>query len=107
MARRTPPPAEAAVPSAAYTFTVRTQYANRPGMLGRIASLIGEHGGDIGAIDIVESRRERIVRDFTIAALNDTVAQSIVTALRRAGVRVFSEEQIEEADAIVESRGKR
>ncbi len=85
MARRTPPPAEAAVPSAAYTFTVRTQYANRPGMLGRIASLIGEHGGDIGAIDIVESRRERIVRDFTIAALNDTVAQSIVTALRRAG----------------------
>ncbi len=28
-------------------------------------------------------------------------------ALRRAGVRVFSEEQIEEADAIVESRGKR
>ena len=90
MARYTAP-ADAPVPGAAYTFTVRTQYANKPGMLGRIASLIGEHGGDIGAIDIVESGRERITRDFTISALNDAVAESIVTALRRAaGVAVRS-----------------
>jgi len=85
------PPADAPVPGAAYTFTVRAQYANKPGMLGRIASLIGERGGDIGAIDIVESGRERITRDFTISALNDTVAESIVKALRAAtGVSVRS-----------------
>jgi malate dehydrogenase (oxaloacetate-decarboxylating) len=51
-------------------------------MLGRIASAIGERGGDIGAIDIVESGSDRIMRDFTVAALNDGIAHEIVEGLR-------------------------
>ncbi|HET6616042.1 MAG TPA: malic enzyme-like NAD(P)-binding protein, partial [Dehalococcoidia bacterium] len=51
-------------------------------MLGRIASTIGAHGGDMGAIDIVESARDRIIRDFTVAALNDGVAHEVVEAVR-------------------------
>jgi malate dehydrogenase (oxaloacetate-decarboxylating) len=37
-------------------------------MLGKITSAIGEAGGDIGAIDIVQSSRETMVRDITVAA---------------------------------------
>ena len=76
-------------PSASYSFTVRLQIANRPGMLGRVASAIGGAGGDIGAVDLVESTRERIVRDITIKARDSVHGQQIVSRLRRvAGVRV-------------------
>src|SRR5439155_1048113 len=46
-------PATMKTPSASYSFTIRLQIANRPGMLGRVASAIGEAGGDIGAVDLV------------------------------------------------------
>ena len=35
-------------PSASYSFTIRCAITNRPGMLGRLTSRIGEVGGDIG-----------------------------------------------------------
>ena len=43
--------------SIGYTVTIRAAYPNRVGMLGKITSTIGEVGGDISAVDIVESRR--------------------------------------------------
>jgi malate dehydrogenase (oxaloacetate-decarboxylating) len=79
------------VPSASYSLTVRLQIANRPGMLGRVAMSIGEAGGDIGAVDIVESTRERIQRDITIAARDSGHGQQIVNRLKRlAGVRIVN-----------------
>ena len=60
-------------------------------MLGRVTSAIGEAGGDIGAVDIVELLRDVIVRDFTINARDDRHGQDIVAALRRVdGVRVIN-----------------
>src|SRR3990172_9114430 len=47
------------VPVAGYTITVRAQYPNKPGMLGRLATTIGEAGGDIGAVDIVRTNSTR------------------------------------------------
>src|SRR5947209_14674049 len=76
-------------PSASYGFTVRLQIANRPGMLGRVASAIGEAGGDIGAVDLVETTRERTLRDITVKARDSVHAQQIVSRLRHvAGVRI-------------------
>src|SRR6185295_15384315 len=76
-------------PSASYSFIVRLQIANRPGMLGRVASAIGDAGGDIGAVDLVETTRERTERDITVKARDSVHAQQIVTRLRRvAGIRV-------------------
>ncbi len=46
-------------PSASYSLTVRVEIRNRPGMLGRVTSAIGDAGGDIGAVDIVELLRDR------------------------------------------------
>ncbi len=78
-------------PSASYSLTVRLQIANRPGMLGRVAMSIGEAGGDIGAVDIVESTRERIQRDITINARDSVHGQQIVNRLKRlAGVRIVN-----------------
>src|SRR5213080_2188297 len=82
-------PATMKTPSASYSFTIRLQIANRPGMLGRVASAIGEAGGDIGAVDLVETTRERTERDITVKARDSVHAQQIVTRLRHiAGVRV-------------------
>src|SRR5881409_3711146 len=82
-------PATMKTPSASYSFTIRLQIANRPGRLGRVASAIGEAGGDIGAVDLVETTRERTERDITVKARDSVHAQRIVSRLRHiAGVRV-------------------
>jgi malate dehydrogenase (oxaloacetate-decarboxylating) len=79
----------AIAPSASYSLTVRLEIKNRPGMLGRVASAIGEAGGDIGAVDLVESQRERVIRDITIKARDSIHGQQIVNRLRRLpGARV-------------------
>jgi malate dehydrogenase (oxaloacetate-decarboxylating) len=78
-------------PSASYSVTVRLAITNRPGMLGRVAMTIGDAGGDIGAVDLVESTRERIVRDITINSRDSDHGQQIVNRLKRvAGVRVVN-----------------
>src|SRR5947209_3366229 len=78
-------------PSASYSLTVRLAIQNRPGMLGRVAMAIGEAGGDIGAVDLVESGRDRIVRDITINARDSNHGQQIVAQVKRtAGVRVVN-----------------
>ncbi|HEY7650020.1 MAG TPA: ACT domain-containing protein, partial [Methylomirabilota bacterium] len=81
----------AVAPSASYSITVRLAIRNRPGMLGRVASVIGEAGGDIGAVDLVESGRERVIRDMTIKARDSHHGQEIVNRLKHvAGVRVVN-----------------
>ena len=60
-------------------------------MLGRVAMAIGDAGGDIGAVDLVESTRERIVRDITISSRDSDHGQQIVNRLRHlTGVRVVN-----------------
>jgi malate dehydrogenase (oxaloacetate-decarboxylating) len=81
----------AVTPSASYSLTVRLAITNRPGMLGRVASAIGDTGGDIGAVDLVESSRERVVRDITIKARDSEHGQRIVAGVRAiVGVRVVN-----------------
>jgi malate dehydrogenase (oxaloacetate-decarboxylating) len=81
----------ALTPSASYSLTIRAAIKNRPGMLGRLTSAIGEAGGDIRAVDLVELVKDIIVRDFTINARDELHGQAIVTAIRRVeGIRVVS-----------------
>ncbi len=81
----------AVAPSASYSLTIRLQIRNRPGMLGRVASAIGEAGGDIGAVDLVESSGKAILRDITIKARDSDHGQQIVNRLKHVpGVRVVN-----------------
>ena len=60
-------------------------------MLGRIASAIGEAGGDMGGIDIVQVRKDSMQRDFTVAVRDEAHAHDIAQALRKIpGVHVRS-----------------
>ena len=78
-------------PSASYSLTVRVAIQNRPGMLGKVASAIGDAGGDIGAVDLVESQRSNIIRDITINARDSLHGTHIVDRLKRVpGVRVIN-----------------
>jgi malate dehydrogenase (oxaloacetate-decarboxylating) len=78
-------------PSASYSLTARVAIQNRPGMLGKVASAIGDAGGDIGAVDLVESRRDEILRDITISARDSAHGAQIVSRLKHVpGVRVVN-----------------
>src|SRR6184192_3490103 len=73
----------AVAPSASYSFTVRMGILNRPGMLGRVTSVIGKAGGDIGAVDLVEMTGDRVFRDMTIKARDSEHGQRIIDKLRK------------------------
>jgi malate dehydrogenase (oxaloacetate-decarboxylating) len=69
-------------PSPSYSLTLRIEYENKVGTLGRITSVIGESGGDIGAIDIVKTTRQTITRDITFSAADEKHGAAIITAVR-------------------------
>src|SRR5258708_36276807 len=78
-------------PSASYSLTVRVAIQNRPRMLGRVAMAIGDAGGDIRAVDLVESSLEHMIRDITINARDrGHGAQIVYRSKHVAGVCVFS-----------------
>jgi malate dehydrogenase (oxaloacetate-decarboxylating) len=53
-------------PSAQYSLTLRVEIDHRPGMLGKVASAIGEAGGTIGAVDLVQVDGAHTIRDITV-----------------------------------------
>ena len=56
----------ATTPSAQYSLTLRVEIDHLPGMLGKVASAIGEAGGTIGAVDLVQVEGAHTVRDITV-----------------------------------------
>jgi malate dehydrogenase (oxaloacetate-decarboxylating) len=70
------------VPSAQYSLTIRLEIADRPGMLGRVASAIGQAGASIGSIDLVEVKQGVLLRDITVVAAGSEEWDGIVGALR-------------------------
>jgi malate dehydrogenase (oxaloacetate-decarboxylating) len=83
--------AAAETPIARYSLTMRVELPNRVGELGRVTSCIGEAGGDIGAVDLVETGPEKNIRDITVGAADSGHGRGIVQAVGRLpGVRVIS-----------------
>jgi len=56
----------ATTPSAQYSLTLRVEIDHLPGMLGKVASAIGEAGGTIGAVDLVAVDASHTIRDITV-----------------------------------------
>ena len=69
-----------ATPSASYSVTLRIEYPNRTGSLGKVLTTIGEAGGDIGAVDIVR-QGERSIRDVTVNARDSDHGQQLAVAI--------------------------
>jgi len=68
--------------SAQYSITLRINYPRAPGRIARIAATIGELGGVIGAIDLVQVQGARSVRDYTVECSSHAHAQRIIDTLR-------------------------
>jgi len=60
---------------------MRVVLRDQPGMLGRVATAIGDAGGDIAALDIAEVRDASIVRDVTVHASDEGHVQRIRNAV--------------------------
>ena len=69
-------------PNASYSVTVRVEFPNEPGMLGRLTSEIGRLGGDIGAVDLVSVGQGLMARDLTINCRDDEHVSDLVRAIR-------------------------
>jgi malate dehydrogenase (oxaloacetate-decarboxylating) len=72
-----------ALPSVSYSFTIRLSYPNSTGMFARIVSTIGQHGGDLGAVDIVTADAKAMTRDITVRARDGAHQDEIVSSVRR------------------------
>ena len=68
-------------PSAAYSICIRVETENRPGGLGRIATAIGDAGGNIAGLEIVEASEGRMVRDVIVLTASEDHAASIRSAV--------------------------
>src|SRR5262245_66033861 len=68
--------------SASYAITVRLYAAPSPTAVGRIATAVGAAGGLVTAIDVSESRHDRITVDVTCSAANGEHAQELVEAIQ-------------------------
>ena len=71
-------------------FLLRVELPDVPGSLGRVATAIGEAGGDIEAIEIVEKRDDCAVDDVLLEMHGGAMPDSIVSACNALdGVRVM------------------
>ncbi len=70
-------------PSPSYSIVMRVELLNKPGMLGKVTSVIGKGGGDIGAIDIVGFEKDRIIRDIVVSVSNVEAGQKIVDRVKQ------------------------
>ena len=78
-------------PSPSYAATLRLQIRNKPGMLGKITSIIGRIGGDIGAVDIVSASHSALVRDITVNARDERHTREIIKKIKSlSGVRLLN-----------------
>jgi malate dehydrogenase (oxaloacetate-decarboxylating) len=68
-------------PSAGYALRLRLALENVPGTLGRLATAIGEAGGDIEAVDLVEHRGNQVVRELLVKVRDVEHGQMIVGAV--------------------------
>ena len=78
-------------PSASYSITMRLEIHNKPGMLGKTTTAIGEAGGDIRAVDIAGFTKDTIIRDITVNARDDKHGREIVDHVKKLdGIHVVS-----------------
>jgi malate dehydrogenase (oxaloacetate-decarboxylating) len=67
--------------SAQFSLVLRVRIAHRPGMLGRVATAIGEAGGTIGSVDLVSIEGDELLRDITVDAADEEHGRTIAAAI--------------------------
>src|SRR3954453_6474386 len=76
-------------PSPQFSLILRVELERGLDVIGRVTSAIGDAGGSIGAIDIVESGPHSSVREFTVDTTDREHGEAVVHAIDSvAGARV-------------------
>ncbi len=70
-----------ATPSAQYRLTIRVKLDDSQGILGLLTTAIGEAGGIVGAVDLVESDGSYSLRDIVVDASGRKHWQQILAAI--------------------------
>ena len=65
-----------------HSLTIRVRAERRPGMLARIATVIGETGGLVGSIPIVKVEKNHTVRDIDIYCSGENHEQRAIEAVK-------------------------
>ena len=68
-------------PVSNYPLLLRLRIANEPGNIGKITTLMGEGGANIGPIEIVETAADVIVREFRVYCRDQAHARQIVVSV--------------------------
>ncbi len=71
----------APVLTSAYRVVLRLGVENRPGRFAEVARAIGEQGGSLGVIDLVESTPTVMVRDVTVDMPDEQSAARLATTI--------------------------
>ncbi len=72
-------------PAISLTLVLRIEMPNEPGAFGVLANAIGDAGGAISAVDMNTVGRTKVVRDVTIGAPSDAVANDVRAAIEAIG----------------------
>ena len=70
-----------ATPSAQYRLTIRVKLDDRHGVLGETTSAIGDAGGIVGAVDVVETDAAGSLRDVVVDATGQEHWEHILAAI--------------------------
>jgi malate dehydrogenase (oxaloacetate-decarboxylating) len=71
-----------ATPTAAYSIRLRVRLDNRPGTLGRLATAIGEAGGNITAIGGFDARGAHLDEDVLVNCSSEDHIERVTAAVR-------------------------
>ncbi|CAB3389698.1 MULTISPECIES: NAD-dependent malic enzyme [Kyrpidia] len=78
-------------PTAGLSLILRLELQNSTATFGRLASTIGEAGGDIIAVDLISAGKETVVRDITVNVYDQAHGKKLVAALAALpGVKVIN-----------------
>jgi malate dehydrogenase (oxaloacetate-decarboxylating) len=74
--------ASRALPSAGFSITIRVAVTADASAIGRLTTCVGEAGGIVTALDVVDSDPVSVIADLTCDTADSTHAEQVVAALR-------------------------
>src|SRR3954447_5965853 len=79
-----------ATPSAQFSLRLRVEMPRGPGSIGRVATVVGDMGGTIGSIEVIEAGQADAVRDIIVDCTGAEHGATIIAALEELeGVRMI------------------
>ena len=78
-------------PYSEYRLTARLELRNKPGFFALVTNLLAKEKANLGAVDIVDVTRAKVIRDITFDVMNEKHGGRVMARLKRCrGIRVIS-----------------